>query len=241
MSDLTFLLDPITGGVLLEGPDRAPGDALATVAALLGAESELGCARPPAILPPPAATLTEIAEATCVRVAGYYHHSLVEGPGRRSSVLLSGCALGCAGCWVPHLHDPAGGALVLVDRLADALLDPAYPRDGVSILGGEPFQQPEGLLALVRALRDRGCPHILVYSGHTYEHLRRRAIRQPTIGLALDAIQMLIDGPYVARLAGEAGPWTGSGNQRVLTLVDGVPTPPLHTEGDRDTTRRPGS
>ena len=106
--------------------------------------------------------------------------------------------------------------------MADALLDPAYSRDGVSILGGEPFQQPDGLLALVRVLRARGCPHILCYSGYTYEHLRRRAHRQPAIGAVLDELDMLIDGPYVERLASGAGPWTGSGNQRVLTLTGGI-------------------
>lgn len=115
--------------------------------------------------------------------------------------------------------------MVPVNHLADALLDPAYPRDGVSILGGEPFQQPDGLLALVRALRARGCPHILCYSGFTYEALRRRAARRPAIGAVLDAIHMLVDGPYVEALAGDAGPWTGSGNQRVLALTAGVPEP----------------
>ena len=78
---------------------------------------------------------------------------------------------------MPHLHDPAGSVLAPADRLADALLEPAYPRDGVSLLGGEPVAQPEGLLALVRALRTRGCPHLLADSGYTYEHLRRRAAR----------------------------------------------------------------
>jgi len=53
---------------------------------------------------------------------------------------------------IPALHTPEAGTLVPVDCLAEALLDPAYERDGVSILGGEPFLQPEGLLALVRAL-----------------------------------------------------------------------------------------
>jgi anaerobic ribonucleoside-triphosphate reductase activating protein len=104
-------------------------------------------------------------------------------------------------------------------------MDRAHPRDGVSILGGEPFAQPDGLLALVRALRARGCPHLLCYSGHTYGGLRRRARRQPAVGAVLDAIDMLIDGPYVERLATGAGPWTGSGNQRVLALVAGVPRP----------------
>jgi anaerobic ribonucleoside-triphosphate reductase activating protein len=106
-----------------------------------------------------------------------------------------------------------------VERLAEVLLDPAYERDGVSILGGEPFLQPEGLLALIRALRRRGCQHIVCYSGYTYEVLRRRSARQPAIGQVLDEIEVLIDGPFVAALADQAGPWTGSGNQRVVDLV----------------------
>ena len=47
----------------------------------------------------------------------------------------------------------------------------------------------------------------------------------PAVGAVLDELDMLIDGPYVARRAGDAGPWTGSGNQRVLALTDGNPTP----------------
>lgn len=108
---------------------------------------------------------------------------------------------------------------VPVDILADALLDPAYERDGVSVLGAEPMQQPEGLLALVRALRVRGCSHILVYSGYTYERLQRTAQQQPAIRAILDTIQVLVDGPFVQALADRAGSWTGSQNQRVIDLV----------------------
>jgi anaerobic ribonucleoside-triphosphate reductase activating protein len=102
--------------------------------------------------------------------------------------------------------------------VADALLDPSFERDGVTILGGEPFAQPDALLALVEALRARGCDHILCYSGFTYSGLRRRAQQSPAIGRVLDAIDMLIDGPFVSALVDGAGPWTGSANQRVLTL-----------------------
>jgi anaerobic ribonucleoside-triphosphate reductase activating protein len=41
----------------------------------------------------------------------------------------------------------------------------------------------------------------------------------PTIGMILDEIEILIDGPYIAALADSAGTWTGSGNQRVIDLV----------------------
>lgn len=225
MGDVTLMIDDATGAILVEAPDHVAPDLLDALAGVLGPGREMGCARPPVILPPPIATDGEIATSPCVRVAGYYHNSLVEGPGRRSAALFQYCPLACKHCWVPHLHDPRGGALVPVERLAKALLDPAYRRDGVSLLGGEPFAQPDGLLALVRALRAHGCPHILCYSGYTYEALCRRARRQPAIGAVLAEIDMLIDGPFVARLADSAGPWTGSGNQRVLALTRGGATP----------------
>jgi anaerobic ribonucleoside-triphosphate reductase activating protein len=207
MPELTLLLDAVTGRLLLEEPARLSRDLLADLEALLGHAAELGCARPVAVLPPPSVPAEGSPDGPWVRVAGYYHQSLVEGPGRRSSVLLAGCDLACHGCWVPHLHSAGAGALVPVDVMAAALLDPAYGRDGVSILGGEPMLQPEGLLALVRALRSRGCPHIVCYSGYTYEVLLRRSARQPAIGQVLDEIEVLIDGPFV------------SGNQRVVDLV----------------------
>jgi anaerobic ribonucleoside-triphosphate reductase activating protein len=107
----------------------------------------------------------------------------------------------------------------VVDRLADALLDPAFQRDGISLLGGKPFFQPEGLWALVQALRARGCPNLLVYSGYTDERLQRMALRRPVIAAVLNGIDILVDGPYVTALADRAGPWTGSANQRVIDLV----------------------
>jgi len=219
MPELILTLDVVTGAVLLADPDRSPPGLHEQLAALFGPGRELGCARPLGVLPPPVVPARGASGSRHLRVAGYYHNSLVEGPGRRSSVLVAGCTLGCPGCWVPSLHALDGGRPVSVDLLADAVLDPFYERDGVSILGGEPFQQPEGLLALVRALRARGCPHLLAYSGHTYEQLRRMAERQPAIGAVLGDLDVLIDGPYVLARADTAGPWTGSGNQRVIDLA----------------------
>lgn len=203
----------------MEHPEHLPQEALEHLEQLLGPGQDLGCARPIAVSPLPPVTDEELAVQPCVRAAGYYHNSLLEGPGRRSSVLLSGCDMACRGCWVPQLHPLEGGTVVPVDRLAEVLLDPAYQRDGISILGGEPFLQPDGLRALVRALRTRGCPHIVCYSGHTYDALLRRAHMQPAIREVLDEIDILIDGPYVEALASSAGPWTGSGNQRVIDLA----------------------
>jgi anaerobic ribonucleoside-triphosphate reductase activating protein len=151
MAELVLTLDAATGVVLLEAPDRVPRRIRDELTHLLGPAAEVGCARPLRLLPPPLARDEDMGAQLCVRTSGYVHNSLTDGPGRRTSVLLTGCSLACPGCWVPQLHSTAAGALVPVGLLANALLDAAHERDGVSILGGEPFQQPEGLLGLVRA------------------------------------------------------------------------------------------
>jgi len=214
-------MDRATGRLLVERPSDPPAAFLGALEALLGPGEALACAAPTTLLTLPRATADELAGGPSVRLAGYWHDSLIEGPGRRSTAKLSGCPLRCRGCVAQESWDLAGGVPVPADRLAAALLDPTYGRDGVTILGGEPFAQPDGLLGLVRALRGRGCGHILCYSGYTYEALRRRAERQAAIAGVLDEIDMLVDGPYVAGLAAGAGPWVGSRNQRVLALKGG--------------------
>lgn len=216
--ETSLTVDTTTGALLVEENEHLAREQYDALVQLLGPAQYLACAAPPCVLTLPPASPSEIGSVPCVRLAGYWHNSLIEGPGRRSTAKLQGCPIHCPGCVTPDSWDTAGGVLTQVDRLAEALLDPAYERDGVTILGGEPFAQPAGLLALVRALRARGCSHILCYSGFTYEALLRRAEGESAIALALADIDMLIDGPYVAALASGAGPWTGSGNQRVLSF-----------------------
>ena len=216
--DLLILVDTRTGALLVEGPDRLPHEIRDVLRGLLGPSRTISCAAPAEVRLPEPASASELADSACVRIAGLWHGSLIEGPGRRTVVKLQGCPVRCVGCITPETWDSNGGVVVPVDRLAKTLLDPGHVRDGVTVLGGEPFAQPDGLLALVLALRSGGCRHILCYSGYTFEALRRQAEWQPAIGAVLDEIDVLIDGPYVASLAHGAGPWTGSANQRVLAL-----------------------
>ncbi len=216
MRELTVLIDTTRGSMLLEH-SHLSAEVLAEVTAIAGKGEECGCARPLDLIPAPKSPDMQTAEVR-VRISGYYHNSLIEGPGRRSSALFQFCPLSCKECWVPHLHSPDGGELVSVTTLAQKLLDPSFERDGVSILGGEPFAQSESLLGLVKELRRAGCTHILCYSGYTLETLEEKAKHQPPIREILADIDMLIDGAYVEALADSAGPWTGSGNQRVIDL-----------------------
>lgn len=215
---MTIIVDDLQGVLAVEDDPYLNAAALAELIEQFGEAQPIACARPLEITTPQSATAEELATEVCVRINGLYHNSLTEGPGRRSSVLFQFCPLKCKGCYVPHLHDAAGGVLISARRLADLLLDETRERDGVTILGGEPFAQPAGLLALVRELRSKHCPHIVCYSGYTLETLSEKAIKQPSIGAVLDEIDILIDGAYVESLASGAGLWTGSGNQRVIDM-----------------------
>jgi anaerobic ribonucleoside-triphosphate reductase activating protein len=218
MPEITFIVDDLRGEILVEDNLDLSQTAIEHLRTHLGDAQEIGCARPLAVIKPIADSSDNAPKNPSVRIAGYYHDSLTEGPGRRSSVLFQFCPLKCKGCWTPQLHSIDAGALVSVGKLAELLLDPKYERDGVSILGGEPFAQPEGLNALVKALRKQDCLHIVCYSGYTLEVLREKAVKQTAIGEVLDEIDVLIDGAYVESLSSGAGLWTGSGNQRVIDL-----------------------
>lgn len=218
MQELTFILDELSGDIVVEDNEHLDAETLRTLQNHLGAAREIACARPLVKIEPPIIPLTESDEIT-VRIAGYYHNSLTEGTGRRSSVLFQSCPLKCKGCYVPELHDQNSGKVISVKKLAELLLDPKFKRDGVTILGGEPFAQPEGLNALVKRLRSKNCPHIVCYSGYTLEVLREKAVTQSFIGEILSDIDILIDGAYVESLSSGAGLWTGSGNQRVIDLA----------------------
>ena len=217
MPEIIFIVDDLRGAILVEDNQDLSADAVEQLRVTLGDAQEIGCARPLEIIKPPVAS-ESLAESVSVRIAGFYHDSLTEGPGRRSSVLFQYCPLKCKGCWVENLHGEQAGALVPVAVLAAELLDPKFERDGVSILGGEPFAQPEGLFALIDELRKNGCPHIVCYSGYTLEHLREKSVKQPAIGKVLSEIDILIDGAYIESLSSTAGLWTGSGNQRVIDM-----------------------
>jgi anaerobic ribonucleoside-triphosphate reductase activating protein len=127
---------------------------------------------------------------------------------------LQGCPIRCAGCAVPQTHSFDIGTVLGVDVLADALLDPVgLPRDGVTILGGEPMAQAAGVAALLHRLKSREV-HTVVYTGYTLAALASRA--DPEIRVALENTDLLIDGPYLSALSRGAGEWRGSSNQRLI-------------------------
>lgn len=209
MKELTWTVDPATGDLVAEG--LTAEEVLVLADDLLPQARRLNCAQPLSSVPLP--TTLSVHEPV-LRVASLYHSSVVDGPGRRSVCQVQGCTLNCQGCALGSTHPMDSGVVLAVETVVAMLLDPAgEPRDGISITGGEPFAQPVGLLALLQRLEVHNI-HLVVYTGYTLEALARQP--EPEIPEALALIDLLIDGPFVARLTHGAGEWRGSRNQRVI-------------------------
>jgi anaerobic ribonucleoside-triphosphate reductase activating protein len=212
--EATWIIDRTTGALTVEGFTES--EARELTFDLLAQAERVNCARPinaPPLTSPPH-RITVMDAEPILRVYRVYHHSVIDGPGRRSVVQTAGCTLRCPGCYVPETHDPESGVALRISEAVELALDPrGEPRDGVTVLGGEPFLQPQALAALLRALKDRN-QHITLYSGYTLEQLQSRQERM--IDECLAFADILIDGAFVAALAKGAGEWRGSTNQRII-------------------------
>jgi len=141
--------------------------------------------------------------------------SLANGPGPRFAVWVQGCTRRCSGCFNPDTHDCKGGYEISVPEIIAQI--PRGQVSGITVSGGEPFEQPEELAALLDEAGKMGL-HRLAYSGNTYSELsshKNRVVRQ-----CLQMLDMLIDGPYEEGTPSDK-PLAGSGNQRVLQLSRG--------------------
>lgn len=214
MKETTWIIDGATGALTVEGLSERE---LREVASdLLPAPAHVNCARP--VGAPPATRHRAVPGDTepTLRVFRVYHNSVVEGPGRRSVVQLAGCTLLCPGCHAVETHRLDGGVVMSIGEVVALLLDPdGAPRDGITILGGEPFLQHETLPLLIRELKSFSL-HVTLYSGYTLEELRARP--EPGVHESLALADILIDGRFVAAQASDAGEWRGSRNQRIINL-----------------------
>jgi anaerobic ribonucleoside-triphosphate reductase activating protein len=90
--------------------------------------------------------------------------------------------------------------------------------DGLTLSGGEPMSQAAGLAEAVRLARATQDLTVICYTGYRLHTLS--GSHQPSAGIAalLAQVDVLIDGPYVARLDDGRG-IRGSSNQRVHHLT----------------------
>ncbi len=140
--------------------------------------------------------------------------SRANGPGARAVLWLQGCSLGCPGCFNPETHPFHQGQAMDITTLVERIRSYQGEIEGVTISGGEPFQQARPVLDLLQKIRAQTQLSLLLFSGY-----RRSEIDQIRFaGEALNYVDILIAGRYEQENRIARG-LIGSSNKQVIFLT----------------------
>ena len=131
-------------------------------------------------------------------------HDIANGRGVRVSLFVSGCRHHCKGCFNPETWDFSYGKEYSPQTEEEILtaLKPDYI-EGLSVLGGEPFEpenQPTILNLLMRVRKELPGKTIWCYSGYTFEELCGLVPSPAFTGITRDILALtdvLVDGVYL--------------------------------------------
>ena len=145
----------------------------------------------------------------------YYPIDVVNGPGTRCTLFVSGCEHHCPGCYNQSTWRLDGGlhfTEAMSDRIISDLNDGRVKRRGLSLSGGDPLHPAN--LAEIQALVTRvrhECPgkDIWCWSGYRLSELT------PQQRQVVDLVDTLIDGQFIQALADPDLVWHGSSNQQL--------------------------
>ena len=90
--------------------------------------------------------------------------------------------------------------------------------EGLTILGGEPFESPKGLLKALRNIRKETDKSIWIYSGFTYEVLSSLELSRKI----LEEIDVLVDGEFIEEKKDLKLRFRGSSNQRIIDVKESL-------------------
>ncbi|MDE6344472.1 MAG: anaerobic ribonucleoside-triphosphate reductase activating protein [Muribaculaceae bacterium] len=135
--------------------------------------------------------------------------TVVDGVGLRTSIYFAGCTHHCPGCHNPQSWDLSGGTEMSVDDIMERIAEYGL---NVTFSGGDPLMQIDnGLLDLAARIHTLGL-NIWCYTGYTLEEIKSDSKLRPI----LDAVDVLVEGRYIAALRDIHLPFRGSSNQRII-------------------------
>ncbi|MCG9732211.1 anaerobic ribonucleoside-triphosphate reductase-activating protein [Shewanella sp. Isolate13] len=148
----------------------------------------------------------------------YYQTDVINGPGTRATLFVSGCEHQCRGCYNQSTWNPCSGHLFdeqMQQRIIDDLNDDRIKRRGLSLSGGDPLfpANLEAILSLVKQVREH-CPgkDIWLWTGYTLGSLS--AAQQEIV----DLVNVVVDGKFEQSLADPSLLFRGSSNQEIHYL-----------------------
>ena len=152
------------------------------------------------------------------------NYDIANGEGVRVSLFVSGCTHHCKNCFNPETWSFEYGK-PFTKETEDYIIECLSPDyiDGLSLLGGEPFepQNQQVLLPFLRRVRNE-LPDktIWCYTGYLFdkELLSESRARCEFTDETLSLIDVLVDGEFVQDLYDISLAFRGSSNQRIIDV-----------------------
>lgn len=146
-------------------------------------------------------------------------YDVANGPGIRTSFFVTGCDANCKNCFNKEYMSFSYGD-VWTEKQTQEIIDNLSLDEvaGLTILGGEPFENTKDLINVVREIRKHSDKSIWVYSGFKFEILSLIPLAKEL----LSQCDVLVDGLFVEELKDLRLKFRGSSNQRILDLQESL-------------------
>lgn len=143
----------------------------------------------------------------------YYPVDVVNGPGTRCTLFVSGCIHQCRGCYNQSTWNPSSGHPfdeAMAEQVINDLKDTRIKRRGFSISGGDPLHPDNRgpLTELVKRIKSE-CPDkdIWLWTGFLLGELCPEQLA------LVELVDIVVDGKFEQELADPSLKWRGSSNQ----------------------------
>jgi anaerobic ribonucleoside-triphosphate reductase activating protein len=159
-----------------------------------------------------------------INIHSTIQNSRVNGPGDRFVIWTQGCRKMCKGCYNPETWSHYRNDLINIEDLISSVRESGC--SGVTITGGDPFEQPKELLELLIGLEELDLPRgIIVFSGYSIDEIRG----DETMSKCLEYLDVLIDGRYIESERIYNG-LAGSSNQNFHIFTDKISSDELNMD-----------
>ncbi len=142
-------------------------------------------------------------------------YDVANGPGIRTTIFVTGCTHKCPNCFNEEYQDFNFGNPWTHKETDEVIEDLKLDEvKGLTVLGGEPFQNEVDLLQVLRDIKKEVQKEIWIFSGYTYEEILKDQDKKKL----LEECDVLVDGRFVEALKDLSLRFRGSSNQRIIDI-----------------------
>lgn len=145
------------------------------------------------------------------------YNDVANGPGLRLSLFTSGCSHHCKGCFQPETWNFNNGEPFTSD-VQKSIIEKSCSRyiAGLSLLGGDPLDNVDGILPLLKEYRDvfGNTKTIWLWTGYLFEEV----MNDESMSKVLPFVDVIVDGEFIEEQKDITLKYMGSSNQRVIDV-----------------------